>query len=457
MNGQSGRVRSRIARGIGANAFTHAIIAVVQLAIVPALASQWGLQLYGWWVLVSTIPSYVALGDLGFASAAGVDMTIKVAQGDRAGALKTYQNAWIMVTILSVALMIVCFSIAWLLPARYLATSTVDASTFRTVVTLLTAQSIVALQGSILLAGFRCNGMYALGTMTQAWIMLGEGLALILVVTFGGGPVLAAATLVGCRISGVAAQFVLLSVKAPWLNLRGRRVSLAEIKRLLRPSLGIICFSGAQATFLQGTTIVVGAAMSPASAAVFSSVRTLTRIGVQSTLLLNRAVAPEFSIVSARSDRSAQARIIGLTVLSSTLLLLPAAAALFALGPTLIRIWTVNTVQAPYSLIATMTAVMMLHGFWMPLANCLIAINKHAKFSQVYLGSSLAAVAAAYPLTRALDETGAAIALLVLDATMLTVVSTILLTRLCNMREIFDALRKDLSSLKAKLLRKFTF
>ncbi|KRQ01517.1 hypothetical protein AOQ72_08610 [Bradyrhizobium yuanmingense] len=104
-----------------------------------------------------------------------------------------------------------------------------------------------------------------------------------------------------------------------------------------------------------------------------------------------------------------------------------------------------------------MTAVMMLHGFWMPLANCLIAINKHAKFSQVYLGSSLAAVAAAYPLTRALDETGAAIALLVLDATMLTVVSTILLTRLCNMREIFDALRKDLSSLKAKLLRKFTF
>ena len=75
---------ARLLRGIGANALSQIVSIGLQLALVPVLATHWGMKLYGTWLMLFTIPSYLALGDFGFATAAGVDMTMKVARGDKA-------------------------------------------------------------------------------------------------------------------------------------------------------------------------------------------------------------------------------------------------------------------------------------------------------------------------------------------------------------------------------------
>ena len=94
-SGSTGLV-SRMRRGAGAQAFNQAVQIFVRLAEVPLLLGFWGLQLYGEWLMVATIPVYLAIADGGFASAAGREMTMRTGRGDRSGALSVFHSTWVL-------------------------------------------------------------------------------------------------------------------------------------------------------------------------------------------------------------------------------------------------------------------------------------------------------------------------------------------------------------------------
>src|SRR6266478_3684793 len=79
----SSAASQRLLRAIGATALYPIVTAVIQLVSVPIFLRFWGPRLYGEWLLLSTLPSYLSLSDMGFASVAGNDMTMRVAAGDR--------------------------------------------------------------------------------------------------------------------------------------------------------------------------------------------------------------------------------------------------------------------------------------------------------------------------------------------------------------------------------------
>ena len=64
----------------------------IQLASVPIFLHFWGTALYGEWLIMIAIPSYLTLGDFGFGSVAGNDMTMSVAAEQHDEALRTFQT-----------------------------------------------------------------------------------------------------------------------------------------------------------------------------------------------------------------------------------------------------------------------------------------------------------------------------------------------------------------------------
>ena len=80
-------LKSKLLRNLGANAYGQLITVVTQLVSVPLFLHYWGVTLYGEWLILSAVPAYLALSDIGFASSAANDMTIRFAQGDRKGVL----------------------------------------------------------------------------------------------------------------------------------------------------------------------------------------------------------------------------------------------------------------------------------------------------------------------------------------------------------------------------------
>src|ERR1700693_4636189 len=97
----NGGVTHRLMRSFGANALGPVVTAIIQLGSVPIFLHAWGAAKYGDWLLLSAIPSYLSLSDLGFGDASGSDMCMRVAAGDRHGAIETFQSSWVLLTLVS--------------------------------------------------------------------------------------------------------------------------------------------------------------------------------------------------------------------------------------------------------------------------------------------------------------------------------------------------------------------
>src|SRR5579862_9583979 len=111
---------SRVVRGISANVYSQLVQSALQLLSVPILATHWGLETYGAWLIMFTIPAYLAFADFGFAAAAGNDMTLSIARGDRVAAVETFQAVRTAITGVCFLALGVCAVVLYSLPdARF--------------------------------------------------------------------------------------------------------------------------------------------------------------------------------------------------------------------------------------------------------------------------------------------------------------------------------------------------
>ena len=94
-------LRQRFMRGFDVTALSPVLTTVIQLGSVPLLLHARGTAKYGDWLLLSAVPSYLTLSDLGFGDASGSDMCMRVASNDKEGALETFQSSWVIVTLIS--------------------------------------------------------------------------------------------------------------------------------------------------------------------------------------------------------------------------------------------------------------------------------------------------------------------------------------------------------------------
>ncbi|MEI8158789.1 MAG: hypothetical protein WCH60_18160 [Burkholderiales bacterium] len=63
-------LKVKLLRNLGANPYGQLITIAIQLVSVPLYLHYWGVALYGEWLILSAIPAYLALSDIGFVSVA---------------------------------------------------------------------------------------------------------------------------------------------------------------------------------------------------------------------------------------------------------------------------------------------------------------------------------------------------------------------------------------------------
>jgi O-antigen/teichoic acid export membrane protein len=446
---------SRLIRGISANVYGNLIQTALQLLSVPILATHWGLETYGAWLIIFTVPNYLAFADFGFTSAAANDMTVSVARGDRPAAIKTFQAVRAAMTGICLTLLCLCAAGAYAVPDGWL-TFVVGESVnhARHAILLLTAYGVLWIQNGVSLAAFRSIGQYATGTYLQMTIHLVENIAALTVVYLGGDIEAAAATYFFVGLIGVAVRVIVLRARAPWLVFFAWRASFSEIRRLLHPALAVLALPVAHSLFLQGTVAVVGLAAGPGAVPAFTTVRTLSRIGVQLTMIVNQAVLPEFTMAFASVDQSRRARLAFLSIASSVVVLLPMFFVVVIGGPFIIKLWTHGTIHAPYALIVAMAFTMVVNGSWTPISNLIFALNRHAQYSYYYLVAALGSVLLSYPLVKLFGSPGAAISLLLLDCVMFARVwAGAMALKIFDPKEVHQAAIDESSRLRLALSR----
>jgi O-antigen/teichoic acid export membrane protein len=410
----------RVFRGLLSMGYTSAVVIVVQLATVPVLANSWGLPLYGQWLLLVTVPSFLAAGDFGFGTAAGNRLIGEVARGEVDAARSTFESALALVLGFSAAIVGIVLAVAALLPGRVLAVSGgMDSSVARTVLIVLSLYGIVSIQAVLFIAVMRAYGAFALSATFQATVQLAEGLAVIAVALSGGSPLYAALAYLIVRSVGVAGQVLLAKRRAAWLVLGFAEATRARMSELSRPALAAMLMPLSRSGFLQGSAIAVGAAVGAAAVPVFTSLRTLARVGLFFIYAVNKPILPEFTSEFSRGNVPWVKKITGAIITFNTLVGIVAALVLASFGDVLLAWWTKGAISAPQAMIYLTAAALLAGAVWEPTSLLLLSVNRHEGFTYVFAFGSGLAVALCYVFARHWGVSGAAAASLLFEIFML--------------------------------------
>lgn len=417
--------RRRVALGIGANLLDRFVGLGLQLAMVPILASHWGLERYGGWAMLTTVPGILVLSDLGFATAATVRMTMQIARGELEAARATMHSATQVVLGACLVIMAVALGAMAVLPDSALLTlPQTSPQDVRTAILCLAGYASLVILSGLILGVFRSNQRFAQGSLLSTVTLLLENGLVIAVVALGHGIAAGAMALLTGRFIGI---FLAFAVAA---NLRtgvlpGVSAATPDVRReLLAPALAAMAIPLAHALLLQGTVVALGFAAGSAAIPAFLAARTLSRIGLQAAQTLAIPIMPAFGASSARGETRSVRRMFATILFVTGAIALGNAFILATFGDAIIDIWSNNKIQASTNLILLIAISAFFSSIWNPLSNLLLAVNKHKAFSISYVFVTIAGVSATYFLAKlsGYGAESAALAVAGVDFTMIAII-----------------------------------
>jgi O-antigen/teichoic acid export membrane protein len=435
-------LRVRLVRGFGATVFSPVVAAIIQLGSVPLLLHAWGAAMYGDWLLLSAIPVYLTLSDLGFGDASGSDMAMRVAANDKAGALRTFQSSLALVTSVSLTMLLLASAVVWRIPwQRWLRLSTVSSPQAATILLVLAAWVVVAQQSGVAESGYRCDGNFAIGILWMSFQRLAEVSIATTVALLGGSLLVVAFSYLAVRCFSTIAYALFLRHKSPWICYSLRHARWDTIKQLAAPAVGFIAFPVGNALSIQGFTVVVGALLGPLAVVSFTTLRTLSRLNFQLIAAFKHALWPELSMAFGAGDiylarrlhRYACQASLGLSIFGGMLL--------WIFGPFVYRLWTRHDIAFDATCFHVLLLAVVTNSLWDTSLVIPISINRHCRIATTYAGGALASLGLAWVLVPQLGIVGAAVALLVTDAWMTGLVLS------TTLRHVQDSLKKFVAAL----------
>jgi O-antigen/teichoic acid export membrane protein len=412
-------LRGRLLRGLSATALSPIVNAVVQLGSVPLLLHAWGAAKYGDWLLLSAIPTYFGLSDLGFGDASGSDMCMRVAANDRDRAVQTFQSSWVLVTVVSLAgLLLAAVSVWWVPWQRWLHLSSVSSPQASSIVLILAAYIIVAQQNAVTESGYRCDGNFVTGTIFCTILRLVEVTTATTTALVGGSLVAVASTYLIMRMAGSIVYALLLRHKSPWIHYGFRQARMGTIRQMIGPAFGFIMFPIGNALSFQGLTVVIGALLGPIAVVAFSTLRTLSRLSLQLVATIKLSLWPELSRAFGAGDISLVRRLHRYACQAALGLSTFGGSFLWVFGPLTYRLWIRHQVGFDASCFHVLLLVVVTNCLWDTSAVVPMSVNGHLRIAIAYAGASSVSLVLAWILIHPLGLVGAALALLLTDVCM---------------------------------------
>jgi O-antigen/teichoic acid export membrane protein len=365
---------------------------------------------------LSAIPTYIAFSDIGFGNVAANDMTMRVAAGDRDGALVTFQSTWLFISMTSL-LVVVCFmSGAWMMPlGHWLNLSSTTPQDARLILTMLCAYALLCLQADLTTAGFRCEGNYALGMLIKNMMRLVETLTVTIFVAAHARPIQAAAAYLIMRAVGTPVMAWLMMRKSGWLHYGLSYATRERTRSLAMPAVAYMAFPIGSALSLQGMVLVIAAMLGPVAVAIFSTMRTLSRFGFQLMEALKNSVWPELSLAYGVQNWALARRLHRVACQASLWSSIGSAIFLYFAGSRIIAVWTHGRIAMDVSAFHWLLLVIVANSFWYTSSVVTVASNTHERVAAVYLAGTAASLLIARLLIPSFGISGAAMALLAID------------------------------------------
>ncbi len=416
-------VAKRLTRSFGAVLLGPVVTLAVQIVNVPVMLRVWGPALFGEWLLLSAVPTYLLLTDLGFGNVAGSDMTMRMSAKDADGALETFHSSIALVGFTTLVLALLIAALFFIVPVHHLLhLSAMSPKEAQLTLLLLCVNCLVMLQWGVLMAPFRSTGRYALGMFSVNCIRIVEAAGFFIIVFRHTRPPGLAAFMLAVSVAGTLWLIFLHLRGARHLPIGFSRASRIRIRELAAPAFAFLAFPVGAAISTQGMTIVAGLTLGPLAVAAFNPMRTLSRLALQLTDAVKNAFWPELSAAFGSRD-IALARRLHRTAVQVSLAMAAAALVFLAIaGPRVFAFWTHGSVAFSGTVFHLLLLAVLANSLWNASSAVPVAANQHKQLSVLYVMFSVLSLALAYLLAHRIGLAGVAAGMLFADTCMAAVV-----------------------------------
>lgn len=383
-------IKRQFTLSIVSQAYSQSVTIGAQLLVLPLMLWLWGAEHYGVWLLVSTLPTYLTMSDLGFAQVSGNDMTMRVSRGDIDGAVVVNQTAWLMSACISILLLVVSAAFTLFFPIAPVFNVPPRLGEGIGLCAFLLACSVIfSLTFGVVGSAMRAVGKYWLVTSTHATARACDALLLVGSAAAGGGMVSAAALMLSARVT----LFLTASALFYYHNRQFFPSIVRADRRLLRemitPSLSYMSYTISNSVNIQGTSIIVGILLGPAAVVVVSSIRTLTGMGRMCASVVIHSLEPIFAHLAGVGERETQKKnfqlLIGAALVGCTVY----GIGMFVWGEEFLAFWTRGVVFDQGDLFRLMVVSSIFEIIWFTLQTPYVSTNRHSVFAVYFLGLSI--------------------------------------------------------------------
>jgi O-antigen/teichoic acid export membrane protein len=410
LHGVRSNLVRRIGAGLGANAFGQGVTIAIQLISLPLFLSRWDATTYGVWLVISALPAYLSMADVGMVTTAGNQMTIAMGANKHTQAVATFHSAILFLAITCASVAAIVFPAIFLLPEILL----VDWDQ-RLAIAALVMGVIISLFSGLLDAQFRATGRYAIGTLlgnvTRLLEFIGGMTGLWL---FGSFTAVASGMLIA-RSLCFASVFLIAQKGDIAIRWGIAEARFSEVKNMFRPAIAFMVFPLTNALTFQGVTLAVAYMFGPAAVATFNTYRTLSRVSVQFSGIFSHAIWPEFSSRfgsgGVESVRSLYRRTAILGAIASLLL----SVVIFFVSPWILKAWARGSIEFLPELMALLLTYAALGGIWHMPRVLLMSINCHERLAGWVMLSGLLVVPTALALGTLMGLNGIGVAMLIAE------------------------------------------
>lgn len=394
-------VLKRIVSGIGANSFGQVVNLLIQLVSVPVLIASWGFGAYSEWVVLSAIPTYLALSDLGVTTAASSKVVIWHERGRLRVARAVYSTsfAFLLLAGLSVLLLAVG-SLAFFDLFSLLNLKSIRSGDGVLILSALTGYSLLCLLTNMISIRYRAFKVLPLSSFIMNVIRMLEWSAALLCAYLTQSLVATSLMLLAVRLVGLVSKNLIANRLGITLRFNPSMIGKRAFVTLIKPSIASLAFPIGLALNVQGLIILLSVLLSPAHAAIFGLYRTISRVLVQFSTVVNQSLWPEISYAFSIGDNQLVRKMIRYALKFS----LPIACVMGALvvmyGGTIFDVWSGRKDDYSSSIMLVLIIGALTHVAWQVYWVALMATASYASFAVVFMLVSIASSLAVFCLAQ---------------------------------------------------------
>jgi O-antigen/teichoic acid export membrane protein len=407
------RIGKAISRNCVAGSLGRAIAALTPIVVVPLMIRTWGLHVYGEWLILTAIPSYIMLcPDFGLAGAVVNQMAIATAAGNRRDAISLYRTSWVVLTGMAA-----CFALAGTVAAAYLKWSPLGITLLsRREATAMIAWSCVQIflgQQMFLMGGVyrsaRRNSRGALLASCGAAFTFLAGCAAL---AYRCDPLAYACVQAAAKTLTLGAMLVDTRHIMPDFTLGREGISLRAVRPFVAPGLGHAAMPLMHALQNEATVLVLALLLGPVSVAVFQTTRTAVN-GVKSISgLVESAVLVEIPSLVGEGRMDVVRRILVINTHVAVGVAVGFLTLLGAFGRSIFHLWLGSATVYSAPLVLLMLASMFPFALGNSFRIALMATNQIHRAAIALLAAAIGSLAGTAGITVLLGLNGAALGLI---------------------------------------------